>query len=1259
MASESSPVAVNDSPSEDKAQELASMHAVTVEDVSDEELPLPHPKKVTKLDTESRELFPELGAAKAPGNAGGAAGVWAKSNGGTPTNGISRSSTPVPAPARPQGPAAVVIPGRNVESVTLEPQHVLPRDQLRKPLPDIVKDLNRKSRATIAMVPVSGGRLRFDATGPRDVAQQALKDLVQQIGSKVSIKVPIPASVRAHIIGRGGATIRSLQEKTGARIQLPKAQDGPSPAEEDDDTVIDVTVEGNTVSAASAQNEILKIVGERTANVQSKLRSIPAEFFPFIAGPSNSHASALEDTHGIQIRIPPYQALSSQPPPVAPAAGEHPVFAPAPSDHHISLIGDRLAVQQAREAIERKAQELRTLLELQQCSIQRGRHQYIIGDRGVSADDFFAETGCVILLPADEEEDVVTVIGPAELVQAGQEKAMDLAMGMQLNNIDIGRVHKDAPGGAAAHARNVTRYLRQREEIARIENLYNTHINTPFSQEGALPWELFSRDGKTAIRAQSEITGIISGHPPSRMRSIDVNPFYHAYLRKDIAPVVKDQFGVQVVAALPSEPGLQVLLVFEGPEEADAPYQVPRTKPTAQDIQRFNQGLEQAERHILDLIGKQEDIVLQTVDVPQKFHNKLQKFIKKEQEKRSDGQIPVRVSNIGTTVKLQGPASSVEALAAKVTAFVAQEEQDEKERDYTTSFDFPQKFANRLIGRGGSHISELRDKFDVEIQVGDNGEVEIKGPKAKADACKSHVLSWARALADETTHTLRIDPKFHRELIGFGGSQINRLQDRYKVRILFPPTAKGGAEDNGADSASDAGGKPKRQQAADEVVIRGPRQGADGARDEIFSLHMFLRDTSHTATVTMQQKHIPLLIGQGGMALDDIRQQTGARIDVPGARDVDTVDIQLKGTKAEVEAAKKAIEARRSVFEDTVLREIEVDRKYHRDLIGPSGSTLRTIIVDAGGSDDRREMSRTIQFPRQESDGNMIKIEGRSSVVDKIVAKIEEIVSEKQNQVVDIIDVPIEKHRALIGRGGDVKRKLEAQFSVGIDIPRQGDTRTGVKLTGRSENVEKAKAHIADMVKEQQGETIQVPRRLHAAMSNNGQFFRKLSRDLHVSVDHAGHTVPQKPGAAANQANGGALPLITDDDEAVDAHSWNVVDNTSTEEGDIPWVLRGSPENVEKAKAAIEQARKEAEKDNVVGYLVLSDSKLYRHVIGSNGSKVNSIRKQSGCKITVPRDQARDDGIEVVGSLEGVEKAKDLILDAVREGATRPPRERW
>lgn len=260
-----------------------------------------------------------------------------------------------------------------------------------------------------------------------------------------------------------------------------------------------------------------------------------------------------------------------------------------------------------------------------------------------------------------------------------------------------------------------------------------------------------------------------------------------------------------------------------------------------------------------------------------------------------------------------------------------------------------------------------------------------------------------------------------------------------------------------------------------------------------------------------------------------------------------------------------------------------------------------------------------------------------------------------------MVEVPVEKHRSLIGKGGDIKRALESELKVTLDIPRQGSGQTGVKIVGQAADVEKAKAHILSTVKQQEGETIQVPRNLHHAISNNGQFFRRMKSDHSVTVDHAGQKLPAKPAPPSGaRTTSGTLPLITDDEDAVaDAHSWSVVETTSTEEGDIPWVLRGSPENIEKAKKAIEAALEQAKKQTATGYLVLPDPRTYRHVIGQGGSKVNSIRKQSGCKITVPRDQAKDEPIEVVGSKEGVEKAKELILAAVRDGVngTRAPRE--
>ena len=145
------------------------------------------------LDTESQEAFPALGTGpKSTATKNNITPIWGGANGKTngsswSANGTPRTSTPNSGVSTPTGfPPSLNLPGRNVESYILEPSHIMPRNQLKRPIPDIVKDINRKSRAVINMVQGPNGSLKFNATGPQDKAQQALRDLIQQVGAKVS-----------------------------------------------------------------------------------------------------------------------------------------------------------------------------------------------------------------------------------------------------------------------------------------------------------------------------------------------------------------------------------------------------------------------------------------------------------------------------------------------------------------------------------------------------------------------------------------------------------------------------------------------------------------------------------------------------------------------------------------------------------------------------------------------------------------------------------------------------------------------------------------------------------------------------------------------------------------------------------------------------------------------------------------------------------------------------------------------------------------
>ena len=351
----------------------------------------------------------------------------------------------------------------------------------------------------------------------------------------------------------------------------------------------------------------------------------------------------------------------------------------------------------------------------------------------------------------------------------------------------------------------------------------------------------------------------------------------------------------------------------------------------------------------------------------------MRKFVQREQQDLPPTEIPVRVSfgaangvddtQIPIIVSapdhecyLQGPSDAVEGLSEKIAAFLETEKQEESERGHVTSFDFPQKYANYLIGKKGDNINKYREEFDVDIQVKD-GKVEITGPKVKADAAKSRIIGLGKKLEDEATHVLKIKPEYHRDMIGAKGSQVNQLQRKYNVRVQFPRSTPALDDDRSVpDDASEAGSTRNRRpnQAPDEVIVRGPRKGADDARDELLNLLQWTLDNSHKATVSVAQGQLPSLIGQGGREMESVRLSTGAQIDVPGNResaDPDgRVQIGLKGSKKQVEDAKKLLEQRVKIYDSSITRHIDVDKKFHKALIGSAGksSTNRALQVMSG-----------------------------------------------------------------------------------------------------------------------------------------------------------------------------------------------------------------------------------------------------------------------------------------------------------------------
>jgi hypothetical protein len=166
--------------------------------------PSPGKENQPTVDTQSEELFPALGGAPKPAQISSAALNWSNKKAGTngAANGVSTngSSTPTsglntPPPAASKSAprdAPPSLAGQTLGlSVLVDNADIKKRGDLKKPIPDVLKDIIKKSRpmVNITQTILGNGKLRFTATGPAPEAAKlaALRDLGAQIGVEVCL----------------------------------------------------------------------------------------------------------------------------------------------------------------------------------------------------------------------------------------------------------------------------------------------------------------------------------------------------------------------------------------------------------------------------------------------------------------------------------------------------------------------------------------------------------------------------------------------------------------------------------------------------------------------------------------------------------------------------------------------------------------------------------------------------------------------------------------------------------------------------------------------------------------------------------------------------------------------------------------------------------------------------------------------------------------------------------------------------------------
>lgn len=115
----------------------------------------------------------------------------------------------------------------------------------------------------------------------------------------------------------------------------------------------------------------------------------------------------------------------------------------------------------------------------------------------------------------------------------------------------------------------------------------------------------------------------------------------------------------------------------------------------------------------------------------------------------------------------------------------------------------------------------------------------------------------------------------------------------------------------------------------------------------------FEKESNNVVKFSVPTRSVARILGKSGATINEIKDTTGAQIDVDKASDDNSkTNIQVRGTKTAIAEAKAAILAiSEQVVEETTV-DITVESRFHRTLIGAGGQGLKDLIIRCGGPSD-------------------------------------------------------------------------------------------------------------------------------------------------------------------------------------------------------------------------------------------------------------------------------------------------------------------
>ncbi|KAI8803718.1 hypothetical protein BJ742DRAFT_857380 [Cladochytrium replicatum] len=1184
------------------------------------------------------------------------------------------------------------------------PHHLQKPTQLHaKAISEVLRNVGNRTGTTIEKTTSNKTKsITFLVTGKAEAVKQAKREIIHGVTIEVSHTMSIPASVRPHLLGKAGSTLKALTTRTLTKISLPKPPATNGEEKEPVDGIIEeeeqtATITGDFEGVEIAKKEIEAIVAQRTSKHILRM-SIPRQFHPFIA-------AEVELADGVKLDIPPAFLA----------------FGPTPTEKNLDEIilrGDRAEVLAVAEKIKEKYDYLSRTSKKLMAPVKKRQQRFLLGQRGAGLDEIFKATGCSVLLPvASDTSDIVTIIGPNANIMEALQMVLDKSNSITLEELDVAAL---LPKGVdiAVFLRFV--YIKERATLKNIEATYSVSIYQQSPTPPATSTHVLEVQGKSASDVEAAFkalkSNITTWATTLFFGQVEIPRGLHKYV------VGKAGANITKVKSNPVWGGRLVdIVVPTESDESDEVMIVVKRGTDGKDAEL----VEKVRGEVLALANTLADFVTLVVQVDSKYHGRLigsggatlrellsayndgvvVKFPASagSGKKEASGTAAASADPNGVTIK--GPKKDVKEVSDKILKLVEEWKHMEFVNSFSEKLVLPKGVYRRLLSGTASERNSNKDAPPgekgsvpwlfraVKERIAEKGEsreatkleaalvggtlrvesdegsekdtLTVMGPKEIVGIARSILEERGTKLAETTSDEFALfeagvltsaalsaieaseegseeaRKKVLRRVIGKEGKGVRKVADKWSVLLrISDGRRRGGRKEEGEGDAIG-----EEVEAKDGIVfIRGDKKDVAGAKKELLQLVEEEILHSHTERFIIPKQALPFVVGRAGARINKIKEDSKGTV-----RTIDFVDVEASDGEdaTEVEVlleGKKAgvLEAKKKIL-DMVDENVNVGTV---NVIIPS--SLHKLVIGPSGSRIKKLIDShggrdkvNVQFPRAGA-GDIVSIKGQVKTLESARAGVITILKEALKE--DGVEV-----KGAVPVFGEDETLVEEKVVLGKgDVPRAGAVKEWMGRYGVGLWVEEDGSETVLRIAATEDSAIEAVKKELASQTKSSKTVEVPSGLLELLKGNgATHEIHLSLVNDAVRRVRGEFKVQADLDKA----------GQRGQAGGVV-VVRGEPTAIGKAAEAISTAL-----EGLVGSGTVTEisvpSELRPHIIGRGGGIITRIREGSGAQIEISKARAGEAVATIVirGDDEAVARAREMVETIVKEQEERRGRE--